>query len=127
MYIGVAQKSKIFIDHYAELSTALPFKDMASHFVSARIISTDDNHVIQHTAERSKIACLVLNKIYDSLKCGDEEKFDGFLFVMENNDDMCSLHMAEKIRLKLFPDTGEHESKCYLCIVNSYKLDTCNN
>ena len=46
MYVGVAQKSKILIDYYAELSTALPFKDMASHFVSARIISTDDNHIM---------------------------------------------------------------------------------
>ena len=89
---------------------------MASHFVSARIISTDDNHVIQHTIERSKIACLVLNKIYDSLQCGDEEKFDGFLSVMEKYDNVCALHMAEKIKLKLFADTGEHESKCHLCM-----------
>lgn len=83
---------------------------MASHFVSAHIISTDDNHVIQHTTERSKIACLVLNKISDSLKCGIEEKFDGFLSVMESYDDVCVLHMAEEIRQKLFPETGEHES-----------------
>ena len=88
---------------------------MASHFVSARIISTDDNDKIQHTAERSKIACLVLNKIYDSLQCGDEEKFDGFLSTMENNDNKCALHMAKEIKLKLFPDTGERESKYHLC------------
>ena len=87
---------------------------MASHFVSARIISPDDNYVIQHTTERSKIACIVLNKIYDSLKCGDEEKFDGFLSVMENNDNFCAARWAKEIKLKLYPDTQEHKSKYHL-------------
>ena len=85
---------------------------MASHFVSARIISTDENQVIQHTIEKSKIACLVLNKIKDSLKIGDDEKFDKFLAIMESyDDDDCAVHLAEEMKQKVLSEAKEHESK----------------
>ena len=67
--IGPAQKLKIFLDHYAKLSTiAFSLKNMAGHFVSARIISTDENQELQHSTKKSEIACLILNNISDSLK-----------------------------------------------------------
>ena len=113
--IGSKQKLEIFLDYYGKLSTALPFKDMACHFVADRIITSDENQEIQHTIKKPEIACFVLNKIVDSLNIGEEEKFDKFLAIMEDyNEDVCVVRMSEKIKAKLFPETIKHESKCCL-------------
>lgn len=116
--LGSAQKLKVFLDYYGNLSTiALSFKNIASYFVSARIITTDDNQVIQNTKETPKIACLVLNKIKNLLEIGDKEIFDQFLNIMESHGDNVCVRLAKEIRLKLHPKTKEHESKWYPSMV----------
>ena len=85
---------------------------MACDFVSARIISTDENQVIQHTIEKPKIACLVLNTIKESLEIGDDEKFDKFLAIMEGYDDNVSaVHLAKEMKQNVLSEAKEHESK----------------
>ena len=71
--------------------------------VTARIISAEDNRIVQHTVESSKVASHVLEKISASLEGGTGAKFDSFLSILENqmHDDSLCTSLVEQIRKDL--------------------------
>ena len=87
---------------YYEKLTRLDFKALGPHLVTARIISSEDNQMIQHTVELSKAACDVLGKISTSLLIGIDDLFDEFLSILESCDDLLvNVRLAEQMRRDL--------------------------
>ena len=52
---------------------------------------------MQKTNEPSKAASYVLNKISDSLEGGTDVKFDKFLSILKNDDDLFHTYIANQI------------------------------
>ena len=106
-FTGIDRKLKVLTDYYYKL-THLDFKALCPLLVTARIISLEDDRVIQHIVEPYKQALHVLEKISNSLKGGMDAKFDDFLSVLENYDDHFGLALARQIREGLFKEeTGK--------------------
>ena len=95
---------EVFTAYYVKL-THVNFKALGPHLVTARIISCEDNYIIQQTIEPSKVASHVLEIIFASLQGGADAKFDGFLSVLENHDDSFCTPLAEKMRRDLLKST----------------------
>ena len=101
---GVDRKLQVFIACYFKL-TCLNFKALCPELISARIISVDDSHVIQHTVEPSIAASHVLKKIYASLKGGTDTKFNGLLSILENHNDSFCTTLVKQMRSELLKGT----------------------
>jgi len=73
----------------------VPFKEWSHYFVSARIITNEDNQIIQKTIQLpSQIASRVLDRIHQSLNIGMTDMLDKFLFIMEQHGDMSCVELA---------------------------------
>ena len=101
---GVGRKLELFTDYYYKLSR-LDFKALGPHLVTARIINYEDNDVVQRTIEPSKVASHVLNKISDSLEGGTDAKFDKFLSILKNDNDLFHKYIADQIKNDLSRNT----------------------
>ena len=101
---GVGRKLELFTDYYYKLSR-LDFKALGPHLVTARITNYEDNDIVQKTIEPSKVASHVLNKISDSLEGGTDAKFDKFLSILKNDDDLFHKYIADQIRNDLSRNT----------------------
>ena len=106
IFIGVDRKLEVFTAYYDKL-IHLNFKTLCPHMVTARIISSEDNQIVQHTVESSKVASHVLEKISASLKGGTSAKFDSFISILENrmHDDSFCTTLVEQIRKDLLKST----------------------
>ena len=102
---GVDRKLQVFIACYSKL-TCLNFKALCPELITARIISIDDSHVVQHTVKPSIVASHVLGKIYASLKGGTDTKFNGLLSILENHNDSFCTTLAKQIRSELLKSTA---------------------
>ena len=71
---------------YYEKLIRLDFKRLYPNFISAGIISNEDNRKAQ-TEEDSKAASRVLDKIWTSLEVNTSHIFDMFLSVLNKNGD----------------------------------------
>ena len=109
MYIinltGVDRKLNVFIAYYYKL-IHLNFKTLCPHLVTAKIISIEDSHIVQHTIESSKAASHVLEKNYSSLRGGTDATFDAFLCILEDSNDLFSTELCKHMRSDLFRSTN---------------------
>ena len=97
---------------YYERLTHLNFKTLGPHLVTARIISHDDNYIVQQTIEPFKVASHVLEIISASLQGGTDAMFDEFLSVLENRNDLFCTPLAEEMRRDLLKSaTGKLSTK----------------
>ena len=103
---GAGGKLEVFTDYYGRLATALPFKELSCHFVTARIISSEENQAIQQTAENSEMASLVFSKIHSSLQAGQTEMFDKFLLILDAHDNGSCIELANQMRAELSRGTA---------------------
>ena len=99
---------EVFTDYYGKLATTLPFVELSCHFVAARIISSEENQIIQQTGDNSKAASLVLDNLNSSLKAGNTEMFDKFLSILDAHDNGSCVELANQMRAEW--DTA---GKCY--------------
>ncbi|XP_065898021.1 uncharacterized protein [Dysidea avara] len=104
---GAGGKLEVFTDYYGRLATALPFKELSCHFVTARIISSEENQAIQQTAENSEMASLVFSKIHSSLQAGQTEMFDKFLLILDAHDNGSCIELANQMRAELSRGTAD--------------------
>jgi len=88
----------VFTNYYAKLSEVVPFKEWSHYFVSAGIITNEDNKIIQSTVQPYKIASHVLDRIYQSLKLGGDYMFNKLLLIMEQHGNVSCIELANQIR-----------------------------
>ena len=101
----------MFTNYYYKL-THLNFKTLGPHLVTARIISHEDNYIVQQTIEPSKAASHVLEIISASLRGGTDAMFDEFLSVLEHHNDLFCTPLAEEMRRDLLKSaTGKLSTK----------------
>ena len=91
---------KVFTKYYASLTSVLPIKNITSHFISAGVISFEDEEVIQQMT-RSEGSSLFLRKIASSLKAGHTKSFDKLLCIMEEHGSMSCGELANQMREEL--------------------------
>ena len=103
--IGVDRKLEVFIACYSKL-TCLNFKALCPHLITARIISIEDSQTVQRTVESSIAASHVLGKIYASLKGGTDVTFDGFLSILENQNDSFCTSLVKEMKSDLLKSTN---------------------
>ena len=95
----------MFTDYYDKL-TNLNFEGFRPKLVAARIISHEENQIIQRTIEPSRVASIVLDNIVRSLRAGVTLKFDKFLTILENDEDVCCNNIANQMRGELSENTS---------------------
>ena len=95
---------EVFTAYYHKL-IHLNFKALCPNMVAARIISHEDNFVVQQAVEPTRSASCVLEKISASLQGGIDAKFDKFLFVLANHNDLFCTTLAEQIKRDLLKST----------------------
>ena len=112
----------MFTKYYSKLSEVVPFKEWSHHLVSARIITNEDNRIIQNTVQLpSQIASRVLDGIHQSLKLGMTDMFDKLLSIMEQYGNMSCVELANQIKGK--QSTGMFILyNCYVIHVACIKL-----
>ena len=77
-------KLEVFRSYYAKLSVLVPFKEWSHYFVSAKIITNEENQIIQTAGQLpSQIASRTLNTIYHSLEIEMGDMFEKLLSIME--------------------------------------------
>ena len=95
----------MFTDYYDKLAN-LNFEGFHPNLVAARIISHEENQIIQRTNEPSRVASIVLDNIVRSLRAGVTLKFDKFLTILENDEDVCCNDIANQMRGELSENTS---------------------
>ena len=117
MFIGADRKLEVFTKYYAKLSEVVPFKEWSHHFVSAGIITNEDNRIIQNTVQLpSQISSRVLDRVYQSLKLGMmTDMFDKLLSIMEQHGNTSCVELANQIRGR--PSSGTISVKCAVVIL----------
>jgi len=88
-------------DNYYERLIYLDVKALCPQLVAAKIISHEDNQIVQHTVEPSKAASHVLRKIYISFRMGICDTFDEFLSILEKHDNLTCNILADQMRKDL--------------------------
>ena len=78
---------------------------MSGYFVASRIITFDEEHIIQQTAGQNEVASIVLRKIANSLQAGQTDSFKELLKIMENHGGLCCGKLADQIKAELSEDT----------------------
>ena len=96
---------EVFTAYYSKL-TNVNFNALCPDLVAARIISHEDSHVVLHTVEPSKAASYILEKISASLHGGTDAKFDKFVSVLEERNDLFCTELAEKLKRDLLKNTA---------------------
>ena len=102
--IGVDKKLEVFTTYYSKL-IHLNFKSLCPALITARIISIEDNEIVQQAIEPSISASRILDTISASLQGGTDAKFDKFLSVLENHSDIFCTALAEQIKRGLLSST----------------------
>ena len=77
----------MFTDYYDKLAN-LNFEGFRPKLVAGWIISHEENQIIQRTTEHSRVASIVLDNIVRLHRAGVTLKFDRFLTILENDDDV---------------------------------------
>ena len=94
----------MFTAYYYKL-THLNFKALCPQLVTAKILSIEDSHIVQHTVEPSKAASHVLEKIHATLQGGTEATFDDFLSILKNHHDSFCTSLVKEMRIDLLKST----------------------
>ena len=105
-FIGADRKLEVFTKYYASLCSVLPMKNITSHFVSAGVISFEDEEVIQQMTRSSEGSTLVLRKIANSLKAGQMKTFGNLLSIMEQHGGVSCEELANQMRGELSVNTN---------------------
>ena len=95
---------EVFTAYYYKL-THVNFKALCPQLVTAKIISVEDSHIVQHTVEPSKAASHILEKIYTTLQSGTDATFDAFLYILEDSNDLFSTDLSEHMKRDLLRRT----------------------
>lgn len=96
---------EVFTNHYGKLQKVLPTKTLSGYFVSERIISFEEEQIIQQTAGQTQAASLVLRKVASSLQAGQTIIFDKLLSIMKNHGGLSCEELANQIRGELSKNT----------------------
>ena len=91
----------MFTDYYSRLCN-LNFEALYPALISAKVINHDDGPVIQKATYPSRI---ILDKIFASLEAQCVYKFDSFLSVLKNHDDIDCKHLADEMTRDLLKST----------------------
>ena len=102
---------EVFIACYSKL-TCLNFKALCPHLITARIISIEDSQTVQRTVESSIAASHVLGKIYASLKGGTDATFDGFISILEKQNNSFCTSLVKEMRSDLLKSTNGTVCAC---------------
>ncbi|XP_065895596.1 uncharacterized protein [Dysidea avara] len=123
---GADRKLEVFTKYYASLSSVLPIKSITSHFISAGVISFEDEEVIQQMSSSLARSTLVLRKIASSLQAGQTKSFDKLLFIMEEHGGMPCDDLANQMRVELVQDMAGRIPKAVYNIAtqSSHDADT---
>ena len=84
----------------------MPIKSLTSYFVAEKIISFEDELVIQQTTRQSEAVSLVLRKITGSLEAGQTTSFDKLLIIMEQYGGISCEELANQMRQDLPQSKG---------------------
>ena len=95
----------MFTDYYDKLAN-LNFDGFRPKLVATSVISHEENQIIQRTIEPSRVASIVLDNIVRSLRAGVTLKFDKFLTILENDEDVCCNDIANQMRGELSENTS---------------------
>ena len=95
---------EVFTAYYYKL-THVNFKGLCPQLVTAKIISIEDSHIIQHTVEPSKAASHILEKIHATLHGGTDATFDAFLYILEESNDLFSTDLSKHMKRDLLKRT----------------------
>ena len=96
---------QVFTNHYCKLQNVLPIKNLSGHFVSERIITFEEEQVIQQTVVQSQVASIFLRKIANSLKAGSTRSFDKLLTIMRDHGGLDCEELANQISGELSENT----------------------
>ena len=108
---------EVFTDHYSKLQNILPINNLSGHFVSERIITFEEEQVIQQTVVQSQAASIVLRKIANSLKAGHTRSFDKLLSIMKDHGGLSCEELANQIRGELSKNTSGSVTWSGICSV----------
>ena len=94
----------MFTAYYTRLSI-LDFRALCPRLITAEVISREDYQMVKRADESSKVALCILEKISTSLKVRTDDKFDKFLSVLEDHNDIACASLAKEIRRDLLKST----------------------
>lgn len=100
IFIGVAKKLEVFTKYYDKFTNVLPIRNISSHFVSAGIMSFEDEEAIQQSTSSSTFSQFLRN-IARSLEAGQTKSFDKLLFIMEKHGGISCKELVDQIRNEL--------------------------
>ena len=96
---------EVFTNHYSKLQNTLPVKNLSGRFVSERIISFEEEQIIQQTVGQSQAASIVLRKIANSLQAGQKRNFVKLLIIMKDHGGLSCEELANQMREELSENT----------------------
>ena len=96
---------EVFTNHYSKLQNILLVKNLSGHFVSERIISFEEEQIIQQTVGQSQAASIVLRKIANSLRAGQTRSFVKLLIIMKDYGGLSCEELANQMRGELPENT----------------------
>lgn len=91
----------MFLEFYSKLEAVLEAEALSGHFVTARIISTDDQDCIQKLPVKKDKARFILQKISGALSSELSGSFEDLLSIMETHGNQDSKRLADLIRKQL--------------------------
>ena len=102
-YVSLPKEFEVFTNYYDKL-TALLQTDWSPRFVSAKIMTLDDENNLNDLSP-IKAKKMMLNPVSNSLKIGDTKPFYAMLNIMKNSNDS-----AKKLATEIW-ETLEHKSE----------------
>ena len=96
-----AHAQNIFLEFYPKLTATLFPSDVSSYLVSKKIISMDDEELIEKATTNKEKARIVLRIINSHLESENINSFKGMLDVMENRGTQPVIDLALKIKSQL--------------------------
>ena len=99
--LEIQKRRDVFLDNYSKLEDILETETLSGYFVSARIITPDDQDHIQRTVGRKDKARIVLQKISGALSAGLSGGFEDLLSIIETHGNQDSKRLADLIHRQL--------------------------
>ena len=108
----------MFTTNYSKLTNVLPIRSLTSYFVAEKIISFEDEQVIQQTVRQSEAVSVVLRKVAGSLEAGQTKSLDKLVTIMELYGGISCEELANRLRRELLQNntTGINVMSIKLCV-----------
>jgi len=88
----------VAIKYYSKLVDTVEVVELSHYFVSHGIISTKYEEEIKNTTPPVRAAILLLSRVINPLKAGNDENFYNFLYIAEHYGNDAIRHLSTTIR-----------------------------